>query len=96
MASFEACEADPGGAAESAYLAVLAAAVLLPPGFLASWPTYEAGICSGLDAAMVRALPSGPGSRGIRKPSSPWLGIVPYLTRSAAMETLWFIAASGE
>src|SRR4051812_19589570 len=61
MASFAAREADPAGAAESAYLAVLAAAVLLPAGFLAPGPTYEVGICSALAAAVVWALPPGPG-----------------------------------
>jgi len=61
MASFAAREADPAGAAESVYLAVLAAAALLPAGFLAPWPTYEVGIGSALAAAVVWALPPGPG-----------------------------------
>jgi membrane protein implicated in regulation of membrane protease activity len=61
MASFAAREADPAGASESAYLALLAAAVLLPAGFLAPWPAYEVGIGSALAAAVVWALPPGPG-----------------------------------
>ncbi len=61
MASFAAREADPAGAAESAYLALLAVAALLPAGFLAPWPAYEVGIGSALAAAVVWALPPGPG-----------------------------------
>jgi len=61
MASFAAREADPAGAAESVYLAVLAAAALLPAGFLAPWPAYELGIGSALATAAVWALPAGPG-----------------------------------
>ncbi|MFL6232836.1 MAG: hypothetical protein ACJ76N_06855, partial [Thermoanaerobaculia bacterium] len=61
MASFAAREADPAGAAESAYLAVLAVAALLPAGFLAPWPAWEVGIGSALAAAVVWALPPGPG-----------------------------------
>jgi hypothetical protein len=61
MASFAAREADPAGAAESAYLAVLAVATLLPAGFLAPWPAWEVGIGSALAAAVVWALPPGPG-----------------------------------
>jgi hypothetical protein len=61
MASFAAREADPAGAAESVYLAVLAAAALLPVGFLAPWPAYEVGIGSALATAAVWALPAGPG-----------------------------------
>lgn len=61
MASFAAREADPAGAAESAYLAVLAVSALLPAGFLAPWPAWEVGIGSTLAAAVVWALPPGPG-----------------------------------
>src|SRR3954453_1901590 len=61
MASFAAREADPAGAAEGAYLAGLAPGVPLPAGFLAPGPTYEVGIGSALAAAVVWALPPGPG-----------------------------------
>jgi hypothetical protein len=60
MASFAAREGAPGGA-ESAYLAVLAAAVLLPAAWLAPWPAFEAGLGSTLATAAVWALPPGPG-----------------------------------
>jgi hypothetical protein len=52
-----------GGAAgaESAYLALLAAAVLLPAGFLAPWPALELGLGSVLATAAVWILPAGPG-----------------------------------
>ncbi|HKI03969.1 MAG TPA: hypothetical protein VKK31_18455 [Thermoanaerobaculia bacterium] len=61
MASFAGREIDPSGAAESAYLAMLAAAVLLPVGFLAAWPALELGLGSALATAAVWALPPGPG-----------------------------------
>jgi hypothetical protein len=61
MASFAAREVDPAAAAESAYLAVLAVAVLLPVAFLAPWPAYEVGVGSVLAAAAVWTLPPGPG-----------------------------------
>jgi hypothetical protein len=61
MAAFAAREIDPAGAAESAYLAVLAAAVLLPVAFLASWPAVELGLGCTLATAAVWALPAGPG-----------------------------------
>jgi hypothetical protein len=61
MASFAAREVDPAAAAESAYLAVLAVAVLLPVAFLAPWPAYEVGVGSALAAAAVWTLPPGPG-----------------------------------
>ncbi len=63
MASFAMRETDPSGAAESAYLAVLAAAVLLPMGFLVRWPAIELGLGATLATAAVWALPPGP-SRG--------------------------------
>ncbi len=61
MASFAGREADPFGAAESGYLAVLAVAVLIPVGFLARWPAVELGLGSVLATAAVWALPHGPG-----------------------------------
>jgi hypothetical protein len=61
MAALAAHEVDPAGAAESAYLAVLAAAALLPVAFLAPWPAYEVGIGATLVTAAVWALPPGPG-----------------------------------
>ena len=61
MASFAGREADPFGAAESGYLAVLAVAVLIPVGFLARWPALELGLGSVLATATVWALPRGPG-----------------------------------
>lgn len=61
MASFAGREADPFGAAESGYLAVLAVAVLIPVGFLARWPALELGLGSVLATAAVWALPRGPG-----------------------------------
>jgi len=64
MASFAAREIDPAGAAESAYLAVLATAVLLAIGFLASWPAIELGLGATLATAAVWSLPPGPG-RGV-------------------------------
>jgi hypothetical protein len=61
MASFAGREIDPSGAAESAYLAVLAAAVLIPVAFLAVWPAAELGLGCVLATAAVWALPAGPG-----------------------------------
>lgn len=61
MASFAAREVSPSGAAESAYLALLAAAVLLPVGLLALPPAWELGAGAVLATAAVWALPSGPG-----------------------------------
>jgi len=60
MASFAARETDPSGAAESAYLAVLATAVLLPVGFLARWPAIELALGATLVTAAVWSLPPGP------------------------------------
>ncbi len=60
MASYAAREGGPGGA-EGTYLAVLAAAVLLPAGFLAPWPAFELGLGSVLATAAVWVLPPGPG-----------------------------------
>jgi hypothetical protein len=64
MASFAAREIDPSGAAESAYLAVLSAAVLLALGFLVRWPAIELGLGATLATTAVWALPAGPG-RGV-------------------------------
>ena len=61
MASLAAHEMNPAGAAESAYLAVLAAAALLPIAFLAPWPAYEVGVGATLITAAVWVLPPGPG-----------------------------------
>ncbi|HEV8582290.1 MAG TPA: hypothetical protein VGX68_24735 [Thermoanaerobaculia bacterium] len=61
MAAFAAREIDPSGAAESAYLAVLATAVLLTVGFLARWPAIELGLGATLATAAVWSLPPGPG-----------------------------------
>lgn len=61
MASFAAREVDPSASSESAYLAVLAAAVLLAVGFLARWPAVELGLGATLATAAVWALPAGPG-----------------------------------
>lgn len=61
MASFAAREVAPAGAAESAYLAVLAAAVLIPVAFLAAAPALELGLGATLATAAAWALPAGPG-----------------------------------
>jgi hypothetical protein len=61
MAAFAARETAPAGAAESAYLAVLATAVLLAVGFLARWPAIELGLGATLATAAVWTLPAGPG-----------------------------------
>ena len=60
MLSYAAREGGPGGA-ETTYLALLAAAVLLPAGFLAPWPAFELGLGSVLATAAVWVLPPGPG-----------------------------------
>jgi hypothetical protein len=60
IASCATREGGPGGA-ESTYLALLAAAVLLPAGFLAPWPALELGLGSVLATAAVWILPAGPG-----------------------------------
>jgi hypothetical protein len=60
MASYGLREGGASGA-ESAYLALLAAAVLLPAGFLAPWPVLELGLGSVLATAAVWILPAGPG-----------------------------------
>jgi hypothetical protein len=61
MAAFAGREADPAGAAEGAYLAVLAAAALLPVAFLAPRPAVELGLGAVLATAAVWALSPGPG-----------------------------------
>jgi len=61
MAAFAARERDASGALESGYLAVLAAAALLPVAFLAPWPALELGAGAVLAAAAVWSLPPGPG-----------------------------------
>lgn len=61
MAAFAGREADPAGAAEGAYLAVLAAAVLLTVAFLAPRPAVELGLGAVLATAAVWALSPGPG-----------------------------------
>jgi hypothetical protein len=61
MASFAAREVNLAGGLESAYLAVLAAAALLPVGFLAPWPAIELGLGAVLATAAVWALPPGSG-----------------------------------
>jgi hypothetical protein len=60
MVSYAAREGGSGGA-ESTYLAVLAAAVLLPAGFLAPWPAFELGLGAVLATAAVWVLSPGPG-----------------------------------
>lgn len=61
MASFAAREIDPSGAAESAYLTVLATAVLLAVGWVVRWPAIELGLGAVLATAAVWSLPPGPG-----------------------------------
>lgn len=61
MAAFAGREADAASAAESAYLALLAAAALLPVAFLAPPPAFELGLGSVLATAAVWSLPPGPG-----------------------------------
>ena len=54
-------EVDPVGAAETAYLALLATAGLLAVAFLAPAPAWEAGVGAALATTIVWALPAGPG-----------------------------------
>lgn len=61
MAALAAHEVDPVGAAETAYLALLATAGLLAVAFLAPAPAWEAGIGAALATTIVWALPPGPG-----------------------------------
>lgn len=61
MAAFASLEADPAGAAESGYLALLATAVLLSVAALAPAPAVELGLGATLATAVVWALPQGPG-----------------------------------
>ncbi len=61
MAAFAGRDTLPSGTAEGLYLAVLAAAALLPVGFLAPAPAIELGLGSALVTAAVWALPPGPG-----------------------------------
>jgi len=86
MASFAGREVDPSGAAESAYLALLAAAVLLPVGFLAPWPALELGVGSALATAAVWALPPGPGnlSPSATRALAPWTATDPDAVRVGA------------
>ncbi|HYU35216.1 MAG TPA: hypothetical protein VEW48_23945 [Thermoanaerobaculia bacterium] len=61
MAALASREVDPVGAAETAYLAVLATAGLLAVAFLAPAPAWEAGVGATLATTIVWALPPGPG-----------------------------------
>lgn len=61
MASFAGRDTVPAGTAEGLYLAVLAAASLLPVGGLAPAPAVELGLGAVLATAAVWALPPGPG-----------------------------------
>jgi hypothetical protein len=61
MAAFAGRDTVPSGTAEGLYLAVLAAAALLPVGWLAPAPALELGLGSILATAAVWALPPGPG-----------------------------------
>jgi hypothetical protein len=61
MAAFAAVELDPAGAAESAFLALWAAAALVAVGFLAPRPALELGAGATLAVLAVWALPPGPG-----------------------------------
>ena len=58
--SLAAAERDPAAAAEGRYLALLAAAALLPAGALAPAPARELGLGAVLAAAAAWALPPGP------------------------------------
>jgi hypothetical protein len=60
MAAFAGRDADPAGMAEGIYLAVLAAAALLPVALLAPAPALELGLGSVLSTAAVWAFPRGP------------------------------------
>ncbi len=61
MAAFSARDTMAGAMAEGLYLAVLAAAALLPVGWLAPAPALEVGLGAVLATAAVWALPPGPG-----------------------------------
>jgi hypothetical protein len=60
IAALAAAERDPVAAAEGGYLALLAAAALLPAGALAPEPARELGLGAVLVAAAAWALPPGP------------------------------------
>jgi hypothetical protein len=61
MAAFSGRNTSPEATAEGLYLAVLAAAALLPVGWLAPEPALELGLGAVLATAAVWALPPGPG-----------------------------------
>jgi len=61
MAAFSGRDTSPEATAEGLYLAVLAAAALLPVGWLAPEPALELGLGAVLATAAVWALPPGPG-----------------------------------
>jgi hypothetical protein len=61
MAAFSGRDVMAGATAEGLYLAVLAAAALLPVGWLAPDPAWELGLGAVLATAAVWALPPGPG-----------------------------------
>jgi hypothetical protein len=61
MAAFSGRDTVAGATAEGLYLAVLAAAALLPVGWLAPTPALELGLGAVLATAAVWALPPGPG-----------------------------------
>jgi hypothetical protein len=61
LAALASREVDPVGAAETAYLAVLATAGLLAVAFLAPPPAWEVGVGATLAVTIVWALPPGPG-----------------------------------
>ncbi len=60
IAALAAAERDPGAAAEGGYLALLAAAALLPTAALAPAPARELGLGAVLAVAAAWALPPGP------------------------------------
>jgi hypothetical protein len=60
LLAFAVRETDPAGAAETGYLATLAAAVLLAASTLAPWPAVEAALGAVLATAAAWALPPGP------------------------------------
>ena len=61
MAAFSGRDTMAGATAEGIYLAVLAAAALLPVGWLSPEPAVELGLGAVLATAAVWALPPGPG-----------------------------------
>ncbi|MFY9826977.1 MAG: hypothetical protein WAM82_36835, partial [Thermoanaerobaculia bacterium] len=61
MAAFSGRDTMAGATAEGLYLAVLAAATLLPAGWLAPEPAVELGLGAVLATAAVWSLPPGPG-----------------------------------